>query len=215
MFARTVNDANASDAVLEARSWLKKVVHRAMSLVKEPYRRYLNELGQHHVDIRNIGSSAGKMPRKETDNFRLECEELFASHTAVDTVLGHMDTSNPGPEMTIVLWIPLNPVLSYPLIIGGGERGGGHQWSGRGENEMWSTHGLIEGEALAYLAPGPPSSSAMHGSAALPTDFYPNDINPLEYSQEDRDLIDFHPNRVDPALAQSRHRIILVSRVVT
>ena len=149
---------------------------------------------------------------------KLECEEVFASHTAVDTIVGHLDTDNMGPEMTIAIWLPLNPVLSYPLVIGGGARGSGHGWKspvgvGAETDEMWSTHGLIEGEALAYLAPPPPSSSAMHGSAALPTDLYPDDINPLVFSRENGDFIDFHPRMVDPAIARSRHRLIIVARV--
>ena len=210
VFGRTVREANASEAVLRARATLKSLVNRATALTGEQYRRYLLEHSR-------SGSSRTAVTRDQQLSVRLECEEVFASHTAVDTIVGHLDTDNMGPEMTIAIWLPLNPVLSYPLVIGGGARGGGHGWRSLGGggghvDEMWSTHGLVEGEALAYLAPAPPSSSAMHGSAALPTDLYPDDINPLVFSPEDGDFVDFHPRRVDPAVARLRHRVIIVAR---
>ena len=209
MFGRSVSNANASAVVLKARAALKKPVHRATALAAEKYRQYLVEHREH-----SSSSSSKNNPRNV--KVELKCEEVFASHTAVEMVTGHADTANMGPGMTIAIWLPLNPVLSYPLVIGGGARGAGHAWSSLGSvsDEMWSTHGLVEGEALAYLAPAPPSSSAMHGSAVLPTDLYPHDINPLVFSSEEGDFLDFLPENVDRTLTQSRHRIIIVARAL-
>ena len=217
-FGRTVDPTNESNAVREARSALKELVRHATALAGEKYRDFLIE----RRGIKRIEDRSDLNNPENAIKVRLECEEVFASHTAVDTVVGHLDTANMGPGMTIAIWLPLNPVLSYPLVIGGGVHGGGHGWTSLGlshasvfvEDEMWSTHGLVEGEGLAYLAPEPPFSSAMHGSAALPTDIYPDDINPPETYDDDGNIRDFHPSRLDPAITQLRHRLIIVARVV-
>jgi hypothetical protein len=174
-FARVVN-LNATTSVKNMRTSLKALSQHVVLLATKKYIKYRQELDQYENNSNSNTTNSSTL--------RLHCEELFASHSAIEEVLLHSDTANQGPLDTLVAWLPLNTVNSNPFIIQGLE-----QWYG--------THGLAVGEALLYIAPGSGVHSPEHGTAMLPTDL----------------LEDLSEYRTDRGVAKERRRLIFILRV--
>ena len=179
-FAKPVDPNNTTAAVNNMRAALLLVAERVEMLVTPVYTNYRAELLQ-------IGGEPDRyetLEKIETSPLHLQCEEVFASHTACESVEAHIDTDNSGPLDTVVVWLPLNLVQSNPLAL-------------QGQDKWWGTQGLDIGEAVAYLAPGPNLASPLHGSAILPTDL--------------RD--DLKEWQTDHRVARERRRLLFVLRV--
>jgi hypothetical protein len=191
-YARTVNPQNVTASVKNMRKSLKELSEQLEVLATKVYAQYRKELAQYS----NINATSGITSQKnslnryetlaslETSPIQLYCEEVFASHSAVEGVSIHSDTDNDGPLDTVVVWIPLNQVQSNPFVI-------------QGQSKWYGTHGLNVGEALMYLTPGPDLASPAHGTAMLPTDL-------------EEDLVEY---KTDHGVSFERRRLLFVLRV--
>ena len=178
-FARVVNPLNATTSVKNMRTSLKALSQHVVLLAMKKYIKYRQELDQYENNTTNSSNHP-----LEAVPLRLHCEELFASHSAVEEVLLHSDTANQGPLDTLVAWLPLNIVNSNPFII-------------QGQGQWHGTHGLAVGEALLYIAPGSGVHSPEHGTAMLPTDL----------------LEDLSEYKTDRGVAKERRRLVFILRV--
>ena len=137
-------------------------------------------------------SKAAYSPLVSSASVNLSCVELFASHTSIEEVELHCDTSNMNQNnLQIIAWVPLHDVFSNPLII---KDNGGTKTSlcddivsvENGNEYYYTSSGMKKGEMLVYLNPAATATingdtpllneSPIHGSVKLTPHDLKNDL---------------------------------------
>ena len=122
-------------------------------------------------------------PLLSSASLNISCIELFASHTSIEQVELHCDTSNRNQNnLQIIAWVPLHNVMANPLII---KDNGGTKTSlcdgvspiENRNNNYYTSSGMKKGEFLIYLNPATTATvggatpllneSPIHGSVEL------------------------------------------------